>query len=39
MRHDGEEYMITIGEEGITLWQIGQARALARKKSGSWKRQ
>ena len=32
MRHDGEEYMITIGEEGITLWRVGQTRALARKK-------
>ena len=32
MRHDGEGYMITIGEEGITLWQVGQAGALARKK-------
>ena len=32
MRHDGGKYMITIGEEGITLWRVGQAGALARKK-------
>ena len=32
MRHDREKYMITIGEEWIMLWQVGQARALARKK-------
>ena len=32
MRHDEEGYMITIGEEGITLWRVGQTGALARKK-------
>ena len=32
MRHDEEGYMITIGKEGITLWRVGQAGALARKK-------
>ena len=38
MRHDGEKYMITIGEEGITLWRVGQARALARKKQEKLKK-
>ena len=30
--------MITIGEEGITLWRVGQARAMARKKQEKLKK-